>query len=406
MTPKSKTGFSVLLLSYVAFVFLGLDQLLGVAWPFIRRDFVLEQDAMGAALLSGTLGYMFASFASGRLMTRLGVGPAMIFSSGVKLLALVALGAAPGWWVFVGIGFFSGAGSGVVDAGLNTYIATHYGPRQLNWLHACFGLGATVAPLIITQMFNWGLVWRWSYVVIGLLQGVMVVAFVATRSQWKPLWRTEAAVPVPTTPVRRMSYRETLRLPLVWLGIALFFVYTGTEGAAGNWSYTLFYESRGVAASVAGIWVSIYWAALTVGRVVLGLVIERIGARLTLRLCMIGTIVGALLITQRAVDWLSFLGLALVGFALAPIFPTLIAETPGRVGNEHAPNAIGFEVGAAGIGIALLPGLAGILARNIGLEVIGPFIVVIAVLALVLHEMMLLPRWSRLKTAPGLAQGR
>ncbi len=330
MTLKSKTGFSVLLLSYVAFVFLGLDQLLGVAWPFIRRDFVLEQDAMGAALLSGTLGYMFASFASGRLMTRLGVGSALLLSTLVKLLALVSLGAAPAWWVFVGIGFLSGAGSGVVDAGLNTYIAAHYGPRQLNWLHACFGLGATVAPLIITQVFNWGLSWRWSYVVIGLLQGVMVAAFVATRNQWKPLIRPESAGPA--TPARRVSYRETLRLPLVWLGIALFFVYTGTEGAAGNWSYTLFYESRGVAASVAGLWVSIYWAALTVGRVVLGLVIEQIGARLTLRLCMIGTIIGALLITQRAVDWLSFLGLALVGFALAPIFPTLIAETPGRRG--------------------------------------------------------------------------
>ncbi|NJM07759.1 hypothetical protein HC891_18565 [Candidatus Gracilibacteria bacterium] len=37
----------------------------------------------------------------------------------------------------VGLGVFLGAGGGAIDAGLNTYAATQFSPRTMNWLHAC-----------------------------------------------------------------------------------------------------------------------------------------------------------------------------------------------------------------------------------------------------------------------------
>jgi len=37
------------------------------------------------------------------------------------------------------------------------------------------------------------------------------------------------------------------------------------EGSAGQWPYTLFTEARSVAPATAGLWVSIYWASVTVG---------------------------------------------------------------------------------------------------------------------------------------------
>jgi len=81
-----------------------------------------------------------------------------------------------------------------------------------------------------------------------------------------------------------------------------------------------------------------------------------------------------------------FLGLATLGFALAPIYPTLIAETPKRLGPSHATSAIGFQVAAAYLGTAAIPGLTGVLASHTGLAVVGPCLVWTALVLLLLQE--------------------
>ena len=110
-----------------------------------------------------------------------------------------------------------------------------------------------------------------------------------------------------------------------------------------------------------------------------------------LRAAMLGCILGAALIwTPATVPGLdlpiSFLGLALLGFFMAPLFPLSISDTPHLVGTKHAANAIGFQISAASLGFATLPGLAGFMAERLGLEVIGPVLVVFAVAMFLLHE--------------------
>jgi predicted MFS family arabinose efflux permease len=125
---------------------------------------------------------------------------------------------------------------------------------------------------------------------------------------------------------------------------------------------------------------------LTVGRIIFGIIADRIGVIPIVRSCMLGSLCGTALIWWNPVDILSFLGLALTGFSLAPIFPLMISVTPKRLGSRHSANAIGFQVAAASLGIALLPGLAGVLAENLGLEAIGPFLLALAVAMFLLHE--------------------
>src|SRR5690606_33817065 len=76
---------------------------------------------------------------------------------------------------------------------------------------------------------------------------------------------------------------------------------------------------------------------------------------------------------------LSYLGLMLIGFAIAPVFASLISLTPARVGRAHSDNAIGFQIAAACLGGALLTGVVGVVAGSVGLEVIGVSIVALTV---------------------------
>ena len=90
------------------------------------------------------------------------------------------------------------------------------------------------------------------------------------------------------TPTTRASNLSTLKLPVAWLSMAVFFVYTGIEAAAGIWSYSLFTEVRGVPMMSAGIWVSVYWGSLSVGRLLSGLVVGLAPPARLLRWCIVG----------------------------------------------------------------------------------------------------------------------
>jgi fucose permease len=189
----------------------------------------------------------------------------------------------------------------------------------------------------------------------------------------------------------------------------MFFAFTGLEVSGGQWPYTLFTEARAVPPATAGFWVSVYWASLTVGRILFGLAARRVRTVHLLRATMLGCVCGTALIWWNPAQTVSFLGLALLGFSLAPIFPLSISDTPRQLGARHAPNAIGFQVAAASLGIAVLPGLGGVLAERVGLEVIGPYLVALAVAMFTLHEFFM--RWgarqaqAKAQKQPSLAQG-
>jgi fucose permease len=378
-------------LAYVGFVSLGLpDGLLGVAWPSIRTFFHLPLDALGTLLVMFTAGYLGSSFSSGHLLARLNVGTLLSLSCLATALSLLGYALTPQWWIMVGLGLLAGLGAGAIDAGINTYAATHYSARTVNWLHACYGMGAAGGPVIMTSVLGAGHPWQWGYGIVGVAQVILAMCFGLTRTWWQPTARMAPHTSAPD-PIGAATRRSTLRLPRMWLSMAVFFVYTGLEAAAGTWVYSLFTETQAITSSTAGMWVSVYWGSLTIGRLVFGVIVGFMPVSLLLRLCLITAALGAVLIWSNITALGSFLGLALLGVSLAPIFPSLIATTPERLGTVHTANGVGLQIAAAVLGQSLLPALVGVLARHLGLESVGPALCTVAIVLLVLHELLALP---------------
>lgn len=383
---KAQRRIGLLVLAYIAFISLGLpDGLLGVAWPSIRSDFGLHLDMLGTLLAASTLGYLTSSFFSGRVMARLGVGgllAASCLTTGASLLGYTLV---PTWGMIVALGILAGLGAGAIDAGINTYIASEHSDGLMQWLHASFGIGITLGPIIMTAGINTFQSWRWGYVVVGTAQVTLAVCFALTASLWK---RDGAAVETDTE--RKLldyqtSLRETLLQPGVWLSMLLFFLYTGLELTLGHWSYTLLTESRGIVAQTAGLVAGSYWATFTLGRILAGLYTRKISLHTLMRGSIVLALIGAALVWWNPSEAVSLAGVALVGFAVAPIFPGLMSGTSTRVGPKHAANTIGMQISAAGLGGATIPGLAGILAQNTTLEIIPIYLVVLFSVLLVLY---------------------
>lgn len=371
-STRTLTRLGPIILAYAAFVALGMpDGLLGIAWPTMRLDFGVPLDAVGMLLVASVIGYMTSSFLSGALVARLGVGRLLAISCALTGAALFGYTLVPVWWMMVLLGVVAGLGAGAIDAGLNTYAAAHFDAGLVQWLHASYGIGITLGPIIMTTALTTFDSWRLGYRVVSGFQFLMALAFAFTLSWWSDGRHTPAEGPQEK---KLTDYKtpmsETVRRPRVWLSVALFFLYVGAEVSLGIWAYSLLTESRGVSPRLAGLLTGSYWAMFTVGRILAGLYANRLGVDVLVQGGLGLAFLGAVLLWWNPFPLANLLAVALVGLAIAPIFPALISGTSRRVGVRFAANTIGMQMAVTGLGGSLIPSLMGVLARRTSLEVI------------------------------------
>lgn len=371
-------------IAFLSFIALGLRAgLLGVSWPSIRDTFSLSLDAVGVYLIAAMLGYLLTTSISGWVSVRIGLGRYLFLGCAIAGLGFLGQALAPAWWILVCLSFIASAGVAVIDSGLNTYFALNQSAGEMNWLHACFGLGGTLSPIIMTTAITLSGSWRWGFVPVSLAYGGLAVVFLGAREKGpSPESLTQQQDGAPASPPSSLT---TLKLPAVWLGIVLFFIFTGVEGSSAQWPYTLFTEGRGVEPATASLWITIFWASMTVGRVFFGFVVELVGRDTLLLTCMSSVVLASGILWWNPGDLWNFLALAVIGFGIAPVFPVATSMTPQRVGATHAANAIGFQMAVARLGLSLIPGLVGIIADAVGLQTIPPLLFINAVLMLVLQ---------------------
>jgi fucose permease len=375
-TDPESSGRWALPVALVAFVALGMpDGMLGVAWPSMRATFDQPLAALGQLALAGTAGYLGGSAASGFVSDRFGTRAVLIGSALAWAAAMLAFAAAPAWPpMLLGMAML-GLGGGGIDAGLNAFVALRHGPGAMNLLHGCYGIGATIGPLVLTAVLAGGRSWRIPYAGLFALQLGLLAAYVLTRRAWggrrRP--RETAAGPV------------AIPWALVAAGLALFLVYTGLEVATGQWSYTFLITARAAPTTAAGVAVAAFWGGLTAGRLGAALFGRRLAPLTLLHASVLVTIVALVLFWWSPVPVVGFAGLALTGVGLAPVFPALVSLTPRRVGEDVAARVVGFQLGAAGAGASLAPAGVGVLLQWGGTALLAPCLLVGAAALAALH---------------------
>lgn len=357
-------------IAFLAFIALGLpDGILGIAWPSMRATFSVSLDALGLLLSAAVIGYVLSSFSCGLLLKRMRIGALLAASTWLTAVSLSGYALLPSFPTLLSAAFLAGLGGGAVDSALNTYAAVRFRPRSLNWLHASYSLGGFLGPLVMSGVIALGGPWRWGYAFVALAQALLGAVFLFTRGAWDVAGTGPA--PESNHPQAAAGYRETLSHGKVWLGILAFLIYAGLEFSVAQWGYTLLTQGRGLAAGTAALWISAYWGAFTGGRILAGLLPLGDRSRMLLRLCPLGALAGTGLVAAGGSGPVTLGGLAVLGLAFAPIYPAMVAITPARLGLRDSANAMGFQVAAATVGVALIPGLIGIAAERLGVEMIG-----------------------------------
>jgi fucose permease len=387
----------LLLIAYLGFISLGLpDTLIGVAWPSVRNHFHVPQSAIAFIFFGVGCSYFLSSFFTGRILQVVGIGALLAASSALVAASGFGFGLAPMWALFAACSLLHGLGSGAIDAGINHYVAHHFSAKHMNWLHACYAVGATLGPLIMTGFITWKGSWQLGYLTVATILLSMALLFAITRRKWDASGTETPEEAKEKSPPASMA--QTLRNGTVWLHVILFFVYTGLEVTVGQWSFTVMTEHRGIAKETAGLWVTLYWGSICVGRILFGFIVDRLGIDKLIRLSLIASLVGTGLFALDLSPAASAFSLVLAGLGLAAVFPCMMTRTPQRLGSALAAHAIGFQVSAAMLGAAALPSLSGFLAERLGLGAVATAAVAMATVLFLVHEGLLLQDRRRLAT--------
>ena len=374
----------------VIFVVIGIASgLLNIAWTYMQATFDVSHDSLAALAPAAMLGGLFAAFLSGTLIGKFSLAPVLVGGMAFAGFGLLGYAIAPIWIILLAVAFFTSIGKGTIDAALNNFVSVNYGASEMNWLHAAWGIGLTIAPSVVTFfVVEQGGSWQSSYILIGAI--ILLLGLVILLSL--PHWQFKNRQGEKEKKLRQTRISETLRQPIVQIGLVFFFLYGGVEIGTGQLANTLLIEARGLPQTIASSWVSAYWGSFTVGRILMGLLALRLGDRALLNICYFSSVLGSMLLFVNAHEILSFAGLLGIGFGMSAVFPILILQTNQRVGRDHAANAIGFQVGCAGLGGAALTGLGGIFVEHVGPESISAFVFVCAALMVLVYRFMI--RWE------------
>jgi MFS family permease len=323
----------------------------------VRGQFGQPLAALGEVGLAQTIGYLAASPLSGILSIRFGTGPYLTLAAAVGIVALGGFALAPIWPLFVLCGAVYGLWAGSIDPGVNAWMALQRDLRAMNLLHFAYGVGATSGPLLMTACLALGPGWRAAYLVGSAAVTALFVGIGLTRRAWgRSSSETEPGAPT-----------EAGRMPWLLLGATMstFLVYVAVEIGTGVWTFSHL-VGLGTPPTLAGVTVSAFWGALTIGR--LGMAV--VGGRATAATLLLGSCLVALAGTAAYVAQPTGVGallaVSLLGLGLAGIFPLQMAQVPDRVGERRTPHVVGAIMAAAAVGGSLLT--AGI---GLGLQVAG-----------------------------------
>lgn len=373
----------LLVIIYLAFISLGLpDSLLGSAWPAMYADFGVSISSAGAISMTVAAGTIVSSLLSDRLTRKLGTGPLTLISVAMTAVALLGISQSGSFAALILWAIPLGLGAGSVDAALNNFVALHYKATHMNWLHGFWGIGTIIGPIIISSILLRSGRWNTAYLIISLMQ----FALVALLAFSLPLWK-KAKNPLAGTPQEKkppIGFGQTLRLPKARPTLIAFFCYCALEQTVMLWGSSYMVVVKSIREDVAAGWISLFFVGITLGRLSSGFLAFRLSQKQLIRLGQLLIGVGVVILLLPLPGEAMVAGLFCIGVGCAPIYPSLLHETPNTFGRENSQAIMGIQMASAYVGTTFMPPLFGLLAGRLGYGLfpffLGALLVVMALM--------------------------
>jgi fucose permease len=303
-------------------------------------------------VLSARVGY--------RLVARFKTGLVTAVSVAMTAFGLWGFSISASLWQLILFSIPLGLGAGSVDSALNNYVALHYKAHHMNWLHSFWGVGASAGPALMALTLGLGYSYRSGWRLISIIQVILVVILFFSL----PLY--VKGPPAQSRQRHKKSQSKKDRRALLLI-LGAFFFYCLIEASSGLWAVSYLVTVKGLDAQKAAGYGSLFFIGITVGRMVSGFVSLRYsnGQLIGFGLAILAIgLIGLFFATLES----AVLALLTIGLGCAPIFPSMLHETPRRFSIANSQRIIGLEMATAYVGSTLAGPLFGLIAHLVGLS--------------------------------------
>ena len=360
--------------------------MLGSAWPSMHGGLNVPLHYAGYISMIIASGTVISSIFSEKIIRRLGIGIVTAFSVLMTAVALLGFSFSSFFSLLCLLAVPLGLGAGSVDAALNNYVALHYKAKHMSWLHCFWGVGASLGPIIMSFFLINKNSWNLGYRTIGLIQCCLVAVLFITISLWGKNKSKNSTEKNETH--KNLKFRELFNTAGVKQILIAFFCYCSLESTTGLWGSSFLVMEKNISPEIAAQWISLYFIGITSGRFISGFLTMKFNNRQMVRLgqALIACGIIALMLPFGRMSLLP--GFFIIGLGCAPIYPSLLHETPGNFGSEKSQAIMGIQMASAYVGTTFMPPLFGQITSYFGFNIFPLFIGGILIINIVMVELM------------------
>ncbi len=376
MSPRIKSIIAIYLSGFLQGIALVLYPAAGAI--FTSQDYHgLSSTDFGILFTPQIVFAILASLSAPRLAAHFGMKKVLswgLISNGLSMLFFagsvfcIGISNLPFWSLLAGTATL-GTGFGFTITALNPF-AYHLFPGKeasaVTGMHIFLGLGTASAPLLLSWFQE--MEWWWG---AGLVAAALLVLMI--------LFQLPLRLELPKEEHAENSTAER-KIPLrIWLFAAVIFLYAFSEATFGNWGTIYLEKEAGLAAASAALGLSIFWASITVGRVIFTLLALRYDTK---RLYLLAPflVAGVFLLMPGLEDETSnLIAMAIGGLGLSFYFPNSVSIATDEF-PSYAAIVSGSMVAAIQLGTGVSANVIGFMNRSFSLSLIFQFSAIYALL--------------------------
>ena len=381
----------LLALIYISFIGLGLpDSLLGSSWPVVHIEMGVPMSYAGivsAVIFGGTV---LTSLFSGKLLCKFGTGTITAVSMAMTAVGVLGFYFSHSYWMLILWSIPYGLGAGGVDSVLNNYVALHYKPQHMSWLHCMWGVGASISPYVMSFALIRLDSWNYGYLIVFVMQAILSVILFFCLPTWNREERKVAQVE--NTDTRPVSFRKIFAIPGAIPCFIMFFASCSLEMTTTLWTSSYLVQYWHYSEELAAGLASMFYLGITFGRFVNGFLAMKARDHFLVCLGLSLIFVGVVFLFMPFHSVCALIGFLIVGLGSAPVYPCIIHMTPDTFGKENSQGLIGVQMAFAYMGFLISPPLFGVLADLISISMLPVFLLVLLALTASMYAILIKKR--------------
>ena len=378
---------ALLIVIYIIFISLGLpDSFIGSCWPTISEYFKISRDFQGIFSLIVSFFTIASSFLTIKLTKYLKNYGVIAISIGLTISGLIIIGFSDNYYLLLLAAIPLGFGGGAIDSILNSYVSLHYKAIHLNFLHAFWGIGAFISPLIIGSFIVDPRGFKDAAFVLSIIQTTILIITLSTLVLWVKVDKIYNIDSRNTTNSENnkenIGFFNTFKLRGVIFACITFFSYIAIESLAYSWFTSLCVFGMNIDNDIASKYLSLFYIAISLGRVISGLLSIKIKDKNLIRIGEGILLIGIILLTFKFNFVFMPIALFIIGLGCGPIYPSIVHSTVDKFTSKYSSAVMSIQIGfayMANISVAPLFGILG----NATTFLILPYIMLIFFVILV-----------------------